>query len=224
MRGYTVDTAQASTPRRPSTPSTKPPASPRQNAFTDQILWASLRQKLFLAITNQDLQSLFHHPHHHDNQTADAKALLDNLLLLHRADDRCATDETWANRAFANLLGCAHFCVGDAKSSAAYDRLARDLALWADARPSCFAPVYHQPAGEQGAGPFPQVWFLNDAVAAASQYHHLARTLLVAYNPRVPRLGPAKKVAARWTDVSPCLHSPPFPHHPHREICMLCMM
>ncbi|KAI9897384.1 hypothetical protein N3K66_007240 [Trichothecium roseum] len=171
-----------------------PDASERQNAFTDQIVWASLRQKLFLAIMNQDLQSLFHH----QDQTTDIKALLDNLLLAHSR--RPTTDETWANRAFANLLSCAHFCVGDAKSSAAYDQLARDLAAWADSRPSCFAPVYHQQAGGKGAGPFPQVWFLNDAVAAASQYHHLARTLLVAYNPRVPRLGPAKKAAARWTD------------------------
>lgn len=47
---------------------------------------------------------------------------------------------------------------------------------------------------------FPEIWLLGDAVVTGLQHYYLARILLTAHDPNLPRLGPASKVALRRID------------------------
>jgi hypothetical protein len=55
--------------------------------------------------------------------------------------------------------------------------------------------MYYKDADEWNI--FPEIWLLGDAVATGMQHYYLARILLTAHNPQLPRLGPASKIALR---------------------------
>jgi hypothetical protein len=62
-------------------------------------------------------------------------------------------------------------------------------------KPLSFSPMYYKDADEWNI--FPEIWLLGDAVATGMQHYYLARILLTAHNPQLPRLGPASKIALR---------------------------
>lgn len=98
------------------------------------------------------------------------------------------------------LLATVQYCFGDDKNTATYDRLLESSSTWMMTNPSSFTPVMIR--RRQGGEVFPDIWLLNDCVAAGLQYFHLARILLVVHDPRVPRLCRAGQEASRWIDVS----------------------
>lgn len=147
------------------------------------MLWASLRQEMFIAITNHD-----------------GKACVSwDMETLHQLQSSPG-DEKWTNRVFLQLISALQYCSGDTKSSAVYDRLVDDLGQWMQSKPTWFTPILFQPP--QNGQLFPGIWLLNEFAAVASQYYHLVRIILIAHNPRMPSLGPAKRVAAQRRDVS----------------------
>uniref|UniRef100_A0A8H7K138 Zn(2)-C6 fungal-type domain-containing protein n=1 Tax=Bionectria ochroleuca TaxID=29856 RepID=A0A8H7K138_BIOOC len=163
------------------------PSSPLYNhaEFQAAIMWASLRQEIFLALMNQrhvnipvDRHALESLPQDHLSQTAD--------------------DSTWCNRMLLHLFDTIQYCFGDAHSSSTYDQLFSYANTWMSSKPSSFTPVFSQdgPNGQM----LPEIWFLDSCAAAGMQYYHLVRILLTAHNPRVPRIGSAKKAAIEWID------------------------
>ena len=156
--------------------------SEEESRFVHQVIWASLRQELFIAITNLEMPCV--------------DLSMETLRSLRSKSD----DEEWTNRIFLQLINAVQYCFGDIKDPAVYDQLVDDLAFWMRSKPPCFTPIYFQLAQEGHV--FPEIWLLSSSAAVASQYYHIVRILLAAHNPRMPRLGPAKTAAAKWRDVS----------------------
>ncbi|KAF7542237.1 hypothetical protein G7Z17_g11763 [Cylindrodendrum hubeiense] len=147
----------------------------------DDVLWARLRQELFLAVMNQIPLGM-----------DVSRARLDHLT-------QSRDDHARANRMLVELLATVQYCFGDDKNTAAYDRLLEASSTWMMRNPSSFTPVMIR--RRQKGEVFPDIWLLNDCVAAGLQYFHLARILLVVHDPRVPRLCKAGQDASRWIDA-----------------------
>jgi hypothetical protein len=143
----------------------------RQAAF-----WVGLRQEIFIAYMTQ-------------------RSILPTLT--HCNIDRSfepATDYTWANRIIVHCADVIRYCYGDGSHTlSTYAELVEYCDDWMALKPSSFAPMYYKDADERNY--FPEIWFLGDAVVTGMQHYYLARILLTAHNPNLPRLGPASKVA-----------------------------
>ena len=105
-----------------------------------------------------------------------------------------ADDYVWANRIIVHCADVLRYCYGDGpKNTSAYTELVDYCDSWMALKPSTFAPMYYKDADEWNL--FPEVWLLGDAVVTGMQHYYLARILLTAHNPQLPRLGPASKSA-----------------------------
>ncbi|CAG9973788.1 unnamed protein product, partial [Clonostachys byssicola] len=151
-----------------------------EGVFVHRLIWASLRQEVFITMMN------------HEDACLDIDEA--SLLILRSTNE----DEEWTNRMLLQLISAVQHCFGDGKSSASYDKLVDDFASWVQQRPATFQPIFFQHAVDGQT--FPETLFLNHFAAVASQYYLIARILLILHNPRMPRLGPAKRDAARCRD------------------------
>ncbi|KAK3049845.1 hypothetical protein LTS18_012682 [Coniosporium uncinatum] len=151
--------------------------------------WVALRQEIYIAFVSQ-------------------RSIVPTLE--HCAIERSlepGDDCTWANRI---IVHCAHvikYCFGDAsKTTSLYDGLVEYCERWMTFKPPSFDPMFlREPTNADGDGGgkdkiFPEIWLLNDAVVTALQHYHLARILLSAHNPKVPRLGPSSRPALKIVD------------------------
>ncbi|KAL9109913.1 MAG: hypothetical protein Q9227_005436 [Pyrenula ochraceoflavens] len=110
-----------------------------------------------------------------------------------------ADEGTWANRIIVHCAEVLRYCFGDeAQSVAVYENLVEYCEGWEASKPPSLTPVYFKPA-EQGLI-FPELWYLNDAAVTGCQHLHLAKLLLAAHNPKIPRLGPKQRIAMQETD------------------------
>ncbi|KAF2808889.1 uncharacterized protein BDZ99DRAFT_389299, partial [Mytilinidion resinicola] len=162
----------------------------RQAAF-----WVGLRQEVYMAFVNQ-------------------RSILPALS--HCNIDRSfepASDCVWANRIVVFCADVLRYCFGDSENStnrdsvATYNQLVEYSQEWAAYKPDSFRPIFYReakgtagPAGAEASGFFPEVWLLSDSVVTGLQHYHLARILLTAHNPKVPRLGPAQRAALKVMD------------------------
>ncbi|EKG17942.1 hypothetical protein MPH_04799 [Macrophomina phaseolina MS6] len=151
----------------------------RQAAF-----WVGLRQEIYMAFVNQ-------------------RTIIP--VLEHCNIDRSfenASDCVWANRIVTHCADVLRYCFGDGEQSLAnYNRLLDYCDGWYMFKPPSFSPIYYrEPDGQSVV--FPEVWLLSDAVTTGLQHYHLAKILLTAHNPKVPRLGPGQKHALTKMDVS----------------------
>ncbi|KAH7249600.1 hypothetical protein B0J15DRAFT_497965 [Fusarium solani] len=149
--------------------------------FHDAVMWACLRQELFLAVMNQA-------PIDQDTY----RSGLEHLT--HTSDDFSRT-----NRMLLKLMEVVRFCFGEGKDTTTYDELLESTASWMRSTPASFTPVMTR--RKCNGEPFPEIWLLNDCIAAGLQYYHLSRILLIVHDPRVPRLCRARREASRWIDA-----------------------
>lgn len=92
------------------------------------------------------------------------------------------------------------FCFGDGdRSNATYDYLADSCAQWYACKPPSFTPIYWKEPSAGGI--FPESIYIADHLSIGVQHWHLAKILLCAHNPRVPRLGPQRAAALKAVDV-----------------------
>ncbi|CAK7201047.1 hypothetical protein SEUCBS139899_003748 [Sporothrix eucalyptigena] len=103
---------------------------------------------------------------------------------------------------------------------ARYDELVDYARRWHQKKPQSFSPLYYyDPLAETSAagsplgkktgmdwavglrrknytrnpdGFFPEIWLMSDAVCTGMMHYHLARILLLAFDPRAPRVGPKR--------------------------------
>ncbi|UDD59891.1 hypothetical protein AFCA_007309 [Aspergillus flavus] len=105
-------------------------------------------------------------------------------------------DPTWANRV---ILHCAHtltYCYDErSHTMKEYEKLWDYNQGWDRMVPPTFNPIYLRQPDRSKGEVFPELWFLDDCIVTAIQHWHLARILLLAFDPRVPRLGPGRRAA-----------------------------
>lgn len=110
-----------------------------------------------------------------------------------------ADDYTWANRIIVSCADVLRYCYGDGhKSTAGYSELLEYCETWVTLKPASFSPMFYREADEGEF--FPEIWLVGDHVVTAMQHYYLARILLTAHDPNLPRLGPASKTAMRRMD------------------------
>ncbi|KAI9038307.1 uncharacterized protein KD926_010963 [Aspergillus affinis] len=105
-----------------------------------------------------------------------------------------ANDNTWTNRMVLHCTDVLTYCYAGGSDLSRYDELWAYTLRWQSLIPSTFNPLYSRDPDPTVNEVFPEIWYLDDSVTAM-QHCHLARILLLAFDPRVPRMGPNRKAA-----------------------------
>ncbi|KAI0424285.1 hypothetical protein F5Y09DRAFT_324826 [Xylaria sp. FL1042] len=146
--------------------------------------WAGVRQEIYLAVLHQRSTPLRLDKGNIDRSLEDAK------------------DETWMGRITLHLVDVLEFCFGPTKvdphAIREYESLVGYLTAWASSKPESFEPLFTQ-LPEDGEN-FPEIVFLTDCAMEAWHCYHLSRMLLIAHNPRVPRIGSTYMTALQSID------------------------
>ncbi|KAH8166886.1 hypothetical protein CIB48_g1335 [Xylaria polymorpha] len=146
--------------------------------------WAGIRQEIYLAILNERSTTL----------------CLEKCNINLSLED--AEDEVWMGRITLHLVDVLEFCFGsreiDVHTVEKYERLVGYLAAWATSKPESFEPLFTKIPEDEEI--FPEIIFLGDCAMAALHCYHLTRMLLIAHNPRVPRIGSSYMAALQSVD------------------------
>lgn len=148
----------------------------RQAAF-----WVGLRQEIYVAFVNQrsTIPELGY-------------CNIDRSL-------EAAPDHVWACRIVVLCADVIRYCFGGGdQATPTYNFLANSVAQWFDAKPASWTPVYYRVPGEGEV--FPEIWFVCDDIIVGMDHYYIARILLSAHNPKLPRLGPNRTAAIKATD------------------------
>ncbi|CAF9935383.1 hypothetical protein IMSHALPRED_010209 [Imshaugia aleurites] len=141
------------------------------------VFWLHLRNEIYAACSHQrtvraDL----------DNCTFEfVDTSLDVDLWLHRALWICAQTLQWA--------------YGDDPTPAKWRELCQLIEEWSSKRPSSFDPLFFKPRDPSHDLWFPEVTFATDEHVVAAHFLYLAKLLLTAHDPNIPRIGPQMKSA-----------------------------
>lgn len=144
------------------------------------VLWASVRQSIYLAVMHQKPPVLYR-----------------ECLNIDPATTSPGDDRKWAAKITLLLVDVICYCFGEDKSLAGHSTLVEYAEEWMKNRPETFSPLF---ACKEDDRPFPEIFLLNDNVVLGLQYYHLVRILLIAYDPGIPRLGLEQKAAVRSMD------------------------
>ncbi|KAF7556159.1 hypothetical protein G7Z17_g1635 [Cylindrodendrum hubeiense] len=121
-----------------------------------------------------------------------------------RSVDVPTDDCTWCHRILLHLADALQFCFPDSsvaadESAKRYEELVAYGDQWYIKTPQSFRPIFFKEANRNSPGDTgdertlsPDIWLLSDTVATALLNYHLSRILLLAFDPRTPRLGPSR--------------------------------
>ncbi|KAK7408209.1 hypothetical protein QQX98_009618 [Neonectria punicea] len=121
-----------------------------------------------------------------------------------RSIDVPADDYTWTNRILLHVADALAFCFPDSavakdESIRKYEELVEYGEQWYANKPQNFNPIFYNKAGcddsddvANGRRLSPDIWLLSDTVVTGLLNYHLSRILLLAFDPRAPRLGPSR--------------------------------
>lgn len=148
----------------------------RQAAF-----WVGLRQEIYVAFVNQ-------------------RSIIPKLSYCNI--DRsleAAPDHVWACRIVYLCADVIRYCFGEGDAATStYHSLAHAVAQWFECKPASWTPVYYRVPREDEV--FPEIWYLGDDIIVGMDHYHIARILLSAHNPKMPRLGPNRTAAIQAAD------------------------
>lgn len=144
------------------------------------VLWASVRQAIYMAIMHQKTPVLYR-----------------ECLNIDPTSTSPGDDRRWAARITLLLVDVICYCFGEDKSLAGHSALVEYAEEWMKNRPETFSPVF---ICKEDDRPFPEIFLLNEHAVLGLQYYHLVRILLIAYDPGIPRLGLEQKAAVRSMD------------------------
>lgn len=113
-----------------------------------------------------------------------------------------ADDTVWANRLTVFCADVLQFCFGGDLSSSngkvqRWNELKDFESSWESHKPLSFSSIHYKEPNHHNGEVFPQIWYLADTHVSGLLYLDLARILLIAYDPTVPRLGPGVAAALR---------------------------
>ena len=148
----------------------------RQAAF-----WVGLRQEIYVAFCNQ-------------------RSIIPALE--HCNIDRsctAASDDVWACRMVVLSADIIRYCFGEHDHpQTTYARLGENTAQWYESKPASFTAVYESLSGDVNV--FPVLQYIGDDVVIGMQHYYMSKILLVAHNPKIPRLGPLRTAALKAAD------------------------
>lgn len=144
------------------------------------VLWASVRQAIYMAIMHQKPPILYR-----------------ECLNIDPTSTSPGDDRRWAARITLLLVDVICYCFGEDKSLTEHSALVEYAEEWMKNRPETFSPVF---ICKEDDRPFPEIFLLNEHAVLGLQYYHLVRILLIAYDPGIPRLGLEQKAAVRSMD------------------------
>lgn len=148
----------------------------RQAAF-----WVGLRQEIYVAFCNQ--RSIIPALEHCN---------IDRSLT-------AASDDIWACRMVVLCADIIRYCFGEHDHPQSTFTFLSDCAVqWFNSKPASFTPIYELASGESNV--FPEMQYVGDDVVIGIQHYYLSKILLVAHNPKIPRLGPQRAVALKAAD------------------------
>ncbi len=155
--------------------------SPMSDGLRKAAFWVGLRQEIYVAFVNQ--RSI---------------AIELNNFNLDRSCDP-APDYVWACRAVALCADAIRFFYGkDDRLNSEYDQLSEAVNEWHSCKSSNFTAMYFRDADEGEL--FPNIWFTSDEHVLGWQHYYIAKLLLAAHNPRIPKLGPSRAISLRAID------------------------
>lgn len=149
----------------------------------EAAFWIGLRQDIYVAFVNQ----------HSSIPTLDYC----NITVCEAG----APNHIWSRNMVALCAEVIRYCFAEdgesngVRPNVTYTWLARSITDWYESKPDTFAPLYYEPASEDNV--FPEMWFSCDEIVVGLQHYYLAKMLLSAHNPTIPRLGPRGVVALR---------------------------
>lgn len=116
-----------------------------------------------------------------------------------------AEDFVWADRHLYHLASVLQFCFDDDNRgqhhSRRWDELRQFEVLWEENKPFSFAAIHYKKPDRSAGEVLPEIWYLAEVHALATQYLDLSRILLAVYNPTIPRLGPGAALAHKKTSA-----------------------
>lgn len=146
------------------------------------VFWLALRQEIFMAL----IHSRSVHPD-----------LLIEDIVSPWEPPKCDCD--YANRVIVQAALCVQYCFGEKNQQfSTWEELTDALDRWYAERPWQFYPMSAEEENEDQFLPEPK--YLSDAVVTGLQHYYMARLILEAHNPTVPKLGPARKMRLKETD------------------------
>lgn len=141
------------------------------------VFWLHLRNEIYIACSHQRIVQA-------DLENCTFEFLdtsLDNDLWLHRALWICAQTLQWA--------------YGGDPTPAKWRELCQLVEEWSDKRPSSFDPLFFKPRHPSHNLWFPEATFATDEHVVAAHFLYLAKLLLTAHDPNIPRIGARMKSA-----------------------------
>ncbi|GKT41279.1 uncharacterized protein ColSpa_01460 [Colletotrichum spaethianum] len=137
--------------------------------------WLALRQEIYMAFV--------HSRQVHPNFFPSIRKILDL-----GDNDENGVDCSYANRVIAICAMCLSYCYGQENHhERSYAQLKEDLDVWWKEKPWYFEAMWTNPK----PGFLPEEHYITDAAVTGLQNYHLSRMLLIAHNPKIPRLGSA---------------------------------
>lgn len=143
--------------------------------------WVALRQEIYMAfIHGRPVHSYF---------------MIDKVESSQADINGCG----YANKVIIHCADCLRYCYGtEEKTVSKWQALVDYLDEWWRDRPWMFHPTWASEADEGSDAKFlHEEILLNSAVVTGIQHYHLARTLLAAHDPTIPRLGPGQHSSSR---------------------------
>lgn len=152
-----------------------------EGGLREAAFWVGLRQEIYVAFVNQ-------------------RSIIPELgyCNIDRSLE-AAPDHIWACRIVVLCADVIRYCFGEGDpATSMYNFLATSVAQWFECKPASWTPVYYRAAGEDEV--FPEIWYMGDDIIVGMDHYHIARILLSAHNPKMPRLGPNRTAAIKATD------------------------
>ncbi|KAH6683598.1 hypothetical protein F5X68DRAFT_242486, partial [Plectosphaerella plurivora] len=142
--------------------------------------WIAMRQEIYMAfIHSRPVRSDF---------------ALNTFEWLNEPD---VTGCNTANRIIIYCAACLRYCYGSQEVTVeGWDELQGYLQEWWNERPWHYTPIYTD-ENDDGTTPgfLPDIRYYNSAVVTGIQHYHLAKMLLAAHSPNIPKLGFSRKRA-----------------------------
>lgn len=112
-----------------------------------------------------------------------------------------AEDFVWADRHLSHCANVLQYCFNGATNMPhmtqieRWNELKHFEAQWEQAKPLSFAPIHYQEPDRSKGECFPHIWYMAEIHVTGLLYLELAKILLTAYNPNMPRIGPGASAA-----------------------------
>lgn len=112
------------------------------------------------------------------------------------SEDDSGSDEMWFHQMLYIAALVSKLAFGEEVSHARWHELCKMLEVWESRRPGSFDPIYIRPRDPSNGRYFPEICYVTDEHVVATQFFNMAKVLLTAHDPSLPRIGPRVKSAA----------------------------